>query len=541
MTVGYLTFPHSYATLKLMPKFKKFAICHLPFADGRLFCLPIIFGFFLLLFSFALPCLQLAMAQTKSTPQPIQQYAPVDQTYDSFVENIEKANETGMQNVDSYYATAINRVLLTFLHMLGGNLASDRPQKDSNDHGLIGFTTNLMGDMYRFQPASGVGYVADLGRQTGVIDKAYAQDNVQGFNRIQPLLPLWRAMLNLAYILYIPIFIFVGITIMLRQKINPHTVASVQAAIPKIILSLVLVTFSFAIVGFMIDIMNLSMSLIVNYFVQQGFIKETLLSSDNIYGRNIFDFVRRDFDINNLADIPANAIKDIIGNLVNIPGIKNLFEGATQLILKLVFMVAVIFVLFRVLMTLILAYIGVLGMTILGPVLLVFDAIPGRNGFGFWFKNLLANLAVFPAVLALLLFASVVGGVGTVTDGAPRKLEFVNERGISWVPPFLGDFAGEGIQNFVAFIAFGAVLMMPTMLAQLQKFLKVGLNLGPLLEPVTSAAQPFTSAVGAGAKYAYEQSPAYRYFLGQQLKQRARAAEQAKVPPAVAGGGAEGH
>lgn len=503
----------------------------------KLFCLPIIFGFFLLLFSFALPCLQVARAQTKPTAQPIQDYTPADQSYDAFLENIEDANTTGVQNVDSYYATAINRVLLTLVHMVGGDLTSDNPNKNPEDRGLIGYTTNLMGGMYRYQPASGVGYIADLGREAGIIDKAYAQDNIQGFNRIQPLLPLWRAMLNLAYILYIPIFIFVGITIMLRQKVNPQTVASVQAAIPKIILSLVLVTFSFAIVGFLIDIMNLSMSLIVNYFVQQGFIKENLLSSENIYGRNIFDFVRKDFDINNLADIPAGAIADIIDELIpNVPMLGNVLGNTAGFAMKLVFMVAVIFVLFRVLMTMIMAYIGVLGMTILGPILLVFDAIPGRNGFGFWIKNLLANLIVFPAVLALLLFAAVVGNVGTVVTDPP-KVKFVTDDAISWVPPFLGDFAGQGIENFVAFIAFGAILMMPTMLAQLQKFFKTGLNLGPLLEPVSSAAAPFTSAVGAGAKYAYEQSPAYRYFLGQQLKQRARAAEQAKVPPAVAGGG----
>src|SRR5258708_14361646 len=43
--------------------------------------------------------------------------------------------------------------------------------------------------------------------------------------------------------------------IMFRVKISPQVVVSVQSALPKIAIALVLVTFSYAIAGFLIDIM----------------------------------------------------------------------------------------------------------------------------------------------------------------------------------------------------------------------------------------------------------------------------------------------
>lgn len=489
-----------------------------------------------MLFSFALPCLQLAMAQTTTPPPKTQEYIPVSQDYDTFVENVRKADTTGVQNNDSYYLMVFNRVTLALLHILGGDLVSGKSTASSNNNGLLGFTTGFMGGMYSHQPVSAVAYFRDLGQQAGVVDKAYAQaqDSVQGFNRLQPLLPLWRAMRNIAYMLYVPIFIFIGITIMLRQKINPQTVASVQNAIPKIVLSLILVTFSFAIVGFMIDLVYFAMALLTNYFADQGFIAKDFITrtgGDNIYSENIFRLVKSDFNINNFADIVAEAIKDITAEIIKLPGILNLVgQGASAALgglAKLIAIGAVIFVLFRVLFMLIMAYIGILGLTVLGPLIIVFDAIPGRNGFAFWIKSLLANLIVFPAVLALLLFAAVVGGVGPIAGDV--KLNFATKDGINWVPPFLGSFAGRGIETFVPFVAFGAVLMMPTMLAQLQKFMKTQLNLGPLLEPVQQAAAPIQGLLGGAGQQIYQRSPAYTFTEGQRIKAKARAIEKANL------------
>ena len=49
---------------------------------------------------------------------------------------------------------------------------------------------------------------------------------------------------------------------MFRAKINPQTVVTIQSAIPKAVVALILVTFSYAIAGLMIDLMYLLIGLI---------------------------------------------------------------------------------------------------------------------------------------------------------------------------------------------------------------------------------------------------------------------------------------
>jgi hypothetical protein len=59
--------------------------------------------------------------------------------------------------------------------------------------------------------------------------------------------------------LFIIIFLVIGMAIMLRVRIDPRTVMTIQNQIPKIIIGVVMVTFSFAIAGFLIDMMWTSM------------------------------------------------------------------------------------------------------------------------------------------------------------------------------------------------------------------------------------------------------------------------------------------
>jgi hypothetical protein len=54
--------------------------------------------------------------------------------------------------------------------------------------------------------------------------------------------------------------------IMFRAKLNPQTVISVENALPKIVVALLLITFSFAIAGFLIDLMYISIGIIAVLF-----------------------------------------------------------------------------------------------------------------------------------------------------------------------------------------------------------------------------------------------------------------------------------
>jgi hypothetical protein len=80
------------------------------------------------------------------------------------------------------------------------------------------------------------------------------------------LIGAWSVFRNIVYLIFILVFVVIGIAIMLRVKIDPRTVMTIQNQIPKIIIGILMVTFSFAIAGFLIDIMYVTIYLFFNVF-----------------------------------------------------------------------------------------------------------------------------------------------------------------------------------------------------------------------------------------------------------------------------------
>lgn len=122
--------------------------------------------------------------------------------------------------------------------------------------GAIVVVGNLIAQTYK-PPLHTTDYFAYLGQNFGFAKKAHAQG--VGFNSLSPLAGLWTAFRNIVYLLFVIVFVVIGFAIMLRVKIDPRTVMSVENQIPKIIIGLVMVTFSFAIAGLVIDMMYVSM------------------------------------------------------------------------------------------------------------------------------------------------------------------------------------------------------------------------------------------------------------------------------------------
>ncbi|HVZ58423.1 MAG TPA: hypothetical protein VG935_01560 [Patescibacteria group bacterium] len=119
--------------------------------------------------------------------------------------------------------------------------------------GLIGTMTTMIGGMYQ-KPISTGSYFEYMASQFGLFKKTYAA-NQTGFDKLQPLQGVWLKLRNITFILMILIFIFIGIGIMLRLKIDPRTVMSIQNQLPKIVITLILISFSYAIAGLLVDSM----------------------------------------------------------------------------------------------------------------------------------------------------------------------------------------------------------------------------------------------------------------------------------------------
>ena len=145
------------------------------------------------------------------------------------------------------------------------------------NYGLIPNIQTANVAMLMNQPASTRLWIADTGQALGFIPR---QANAQGigFSGLLPILNLWKTFRNLAYVLLALVLIFMGFMIMFRTKIDPHTVASIQMVLPRIIISLILITFSYAIVSLFIDLSYVILFLAYNLFRTAG-LPTTITSS----------------------------------------------------------------------------------------------------------------------------------------------------------------------------------------------------------------------------------------------------------------------
>jgi hypothetical protein len=125
------------------------------------------------------------------------------------------------------------------------------------------YITSILAYPFLNPPASGVGATTQALAEAGFIPNSYAAEGI-GFASIRPLMSLWKAMRDVSYLILVIVIVTIGFMIMLRSKINPQTVVNVENSLPKIVMALIYITFSFAIAGFLIDLMYVSIILVIS-------------------------------------------------------------------------------------------------------------------------------------------------------------------------------------------------------------------------------------------------------------------------------------
>jgi hypothetical protein len=133
----------------------------------------------------------------------------------------------------------------------------------------FGHIDNAIASTFINRPADTGLWLADTGRTLGFLPKEVMAQGV-GFSGMQPLLPIWKAFRNIAYLLMAIVMIVLGFMVMFRKKIDPKTVVTAQNAIPKVIVALILITFSYAIVGILIDFMYVIIYFLIALFKSTG-------------------------------------------------------------------------------------------------------------------------------------------------------------------------------------------------------------------------------------------------------------------------------
>jgi hypothetical protein len=280
--------------------------------------------------------------------------------------------------------------------------------------GALGTTHNLIAQTY-IMPVSGVEYIASL-KNNFLGKPAYAQG--YGYDSLQPLIKIWKGFRNITYILFSLFFIIIGLMIMFRVKTSPQTVISIQNAVPKIFTTLILITFSYAIAGLLIDLMNLLQGLVLSllFTVQGKELENNLLIGGG--GGNFSGFAHPTLnDIFTLAKraLPLNTI-GILGVVVGgvlgafFPGIGIIIGGgAGGVIVLLTILIVLLIWQLKFFFGLITTYVNILLKIILAPFEIAFGALPASKiGFSSWLNQLVGNLAVFPISFLFLVLVNVI-------------------------------------------------------------------------------------------------------------------------------------
>lgn len=308
-------------------------------------------------------------------------------------------------------------------------------QAPSQNYGAFGIMSSYLAQMYSQKPVSGVEYLANLGKNFGIGKPAYAQGAsrcpeapTQGFDTLCPVQQLWTISRNLSYLAFVLIFVVIGFMIMLRARIDPRTVATVQAAIPGIVISLILVTLSFALAGLVIDLTQVVTQVIANALGPVANIDLDKLKTDNIFALVL-----------GLTQPTQNAAQNVVKQIIDsIPGAVAAFLSAItdnvigKSIIGLIFGILVVFTAFRVFIMLLTSLVTIVLMTIGAPFMFLAAAIPGRGGAVVgWFRTIGSAALTFPLTFLLLAMAAVFMGFG----GTPWNVRHqVTDFNINLIP-----------------------------------------------------------------------------------------------------------
>ncbi|KKU16872.1 MAG: hypothetical protein UX25_C0022G0001, partial [Candidatus Woesebacteria bacterium GW2011_GWC2_45_9] len=390
--------------------------------------------------------------------------------------------------------------------------------------GSLGNSANIAfwGDtLLTSRPASGVEYLANAASRLNIIPQAYAQEGF-GFRTLQPVLTIWKIVRNMTYLLLVLVILVLAFMIMFRVKISPQVVITVQSALPKIAITIVLITFSYAIAGFLVDISYLILGVIAAFIKSAGSeitslgfkeLYNTMLTGHPIaaimFALTIFTLI-----------IAGTAGWATAIPILTVPGF---IVGGLAIVLFLLIMLLLVIAAVRIIWLMFKTFVTIVLLIIAGPIMILLGAVsPSFGGFGQWVRTLLSHIAVYPTIILMMFLAHFFfwgfftsSGLGLILKG----FEWLASDGIfsQWLaatsssvafPGF--SFATAGIFGFV--LSFGIILLTP--------------NVGNIIQSLIQGKPfPYGTAIGEAFGPAKYGAMAYGYRVAGALT------EEQVLPP----------
>jgi len=388
-----------------------------------------------------------------------------------------------------------------------------------NGGGAIGIVSNLI-TMTLTPPIHTGDYITYLSRSFGISKPVYAAGEITGFHSLSPIMNVWVIFRNIVYLLFVLVFVIIGIAIMLRVKIDPRTVMTIQNQIPKLIIGILLVTFSFAIAGLLIDIMWVTVYLFINLLLAAdpnltSNLTQNLNNTPLGYANDAFNG-----GILGVAANAAGSISGIIANVfIGIPGapsapslnpidwitgamgnllgmlIGGLLAIIGGILAFLIIIIALLWSMIKLWFALLEAYIMILVGVIFAPFWIVTGLLPGGQsmGFGAWLREMLGNLAAFPAAIVMFLIGRL------LIDAFGGKYDPTQ-----FTPPLIGNPNSGGTNVLGSLIAVGIIFTTPHIVKITKAaFKSPKIDLGPIGQAVGVGAAAPGRLVSGGIQAAF--------------------------------------
>ncbi len=301
--------------------------------------------------------------------------------------------------------TAITSLLISGIATTGSSrIFTDDPNIKGN--GLISFVNDGIIAMIQNQPSVNIPkYMAQQwvpGQQSNT--SLYAATD--GYSHLTEIGidTLWNKTSLIAYVLFVIVLIVAGFMIMFRQKIGGQTAITIFNAIPNVIIGLVLVAFSFAIIGLILNISVLATNVIAGVLG----VGTNAIKVDSPF--SLFSLLMQPSYWTALGTFGSlgNPMLSVIVGIATL-GISGGIQAIAILVILLISLVAILYVSIRVYFVLLQAYLSILIDVILAPIMIAFGSIPGQEGMrSEVFKRVFKNAMIFPGVFLFINLGSFV-------------------------------------------------------------------------------------------------------------------------------------
>jgi len=236
------------------------------------------------------------------------------------------------------------------------------------------------------------------------------------------ILNTWESLRNVTYVLFVLIFVVLGFMVMFRKRIDPQTIVTLQNSLPNVMISLILITFSYPLAAIIFNTCGALISWVTHL--------------------SVFDTIYKTPAPELNAQIAINMLGQVMqaGPLLSTPGAVG---GAVLVVLFTVFFwillcIAFIVSIFSMLFTLIKTLGKLVFLTIISPFIFLMGALPGNQKTMLnWFKNILSITLQVPAMWFVFSLGLALA-MGSLVDS-------------SGFLPFMGLLIGPLISIFVLF------------------------------------------------------------------------------------------